>query len=150
MNGADIAVCVAAAVVALVAVTVLVACAAAASRRPDLAHVRQREPRSVPLMQADVRNDGRVLALVYAPWCKHCKELLPVFAKLQTAGFRTQVIDGTVKGSAWLQANGVARYPTICVVKDDAVVQQYPPSKPRTEQDIVQFYDEVRLARSHA
>ncbi len=156
LRGADIAVYVVAAVVTVVAAVVLVACAAVAAKRParlydqpaELAQATERGPACAGGQASgdDAAGNGRALALVYAPWCKHCKELLPVFAKLQTGGVQTQVIDGTARGPEWLAANGITRYPTICVVEGDAVLQHYPPSKPRTESDIVQFYNEMRLA----
>lgn len=162
LRGADIAVYVVAALVTVVATVVLVACAALAAKRPAHLHGKPAElahrlpPGHGPACQDGDGggghggdgggSDGRALALVYAPWCKHCKELLPVFAKLRAGGAQTRVIDGTVRGPEWLAANGITRYPTICVVDGDAVLQQYPPSKPRTENDIVQFYNEMRLA----
>ena len=152
MSTSDIVVYAVAAVVVVVAVVVLVVCAAA--QRQQQAH----EVREVPAAAGPQRTpvapttapfntpDARAVALVYAPWCKHCKELLPVFAKLKSAGFRVEVVDGTVRGSNWLAANSVTRYPTICVVEGDTVLQQFPFSGPRTEDAILDFYNSLHLA----
>ena len=86
-----------------------------------------------------------VLALVYAPWCTHCKLLVPVFEQLQQRGYQTVLVDGAAKGIEWLVANKITAYPTVCVMNKDTVVKLYPISGERSERAVLAFYEEAGL-----
>ena len=89
---------------------------------------------------------GRALALVYAPWCKHCKQLVPVFDEFAKQGYSVRQVDGSQKDDAWFKSNKIYRYPTVCVMTaDDTVQEQYPSSAPRTKDRITEFGQSVGI-----
>ena len=91
------------------------------------------------------RAPANTLALVYAPWCSHCKQLVPVFERLQKRGFQVELVDGTTKGQGWLAANNITAYPTVCILNDQSVQKLYPSSGERSEQALLAFYSQEGL-----
>lgn len=78
--------------------------------------------------------------MVHAPWCKHCKKLVPVFEEFAKQGYSVRLVDGSQKDVSWFKSNKVYRYPTVCVMTADHVVhEQYPSSAPRTKEGILEF-----------
>ena len=102
-------------------------------------------PEAGPGVEQRTPDTDDALALVYAPWCTHCKRLVPVFDQLKQRGFRVALVDGSARGNEWLVANQVTHYPTVCVMRGDAVLKKYPSSGERTEDSIVHFYIEAGL-----
>lgn len=113
-----------------------------------------RQPRTPPpppsaspvVAQDEPEHDAppeRVLALVHSPWCKHCKKLVPVFEQFASQGYSVRLVDGSQKDISWFRANKVFRYPTVCVMTEDTVQEQYPSSAPRTKAGILEFGQSV-------
>ena len=144
----DVAVYVVTAVVVVLAIVVFVAAAVTPHtlrpKRRVVSNLRDStEPEEGP--EVAPSREGEVLALVHAPWCTHCKRLVPVFEQLRARGFHVALVDGSTRGTEWLVANQVAHYPTVCVMIGDKVLQKYPSSGERTENSILRFYSEVGL-----
>ena len=69
-----------------------------------------------------------VLAEFYAPWCGHCKRLVPEFEKaakrLKTDGVKTIIIDGSVQRHVAV-TYGVIGYPTLFVIVDGQPIEYH-------------------------
>jgi len=79
---------------------------------------------------------GEWLVEFYAPWCGHCKNLVPTWEDLaKKAEFNVAKVDCTTE-QALGKDFGIAGFPTIKLLKDNKV---YDYSGPRTVESFVEF-----------
>jgi protein disulfide-isomerase A6 len=91
-----------------------------------------------------MQSDEFVMVEFYAPWCGHCKNLAPEWAKAATqlkgSGVKLVAFDATIMGNQEYQTKyEVQSYPTVIVFDQDKTKSPEKYNGGRTATDIVQF-----------
>jgi thioredoxin 1 len=99
-----------------------------------------REIRDDGFKKEVIENEGTVILLVYAPWCRDCQRILPVFDHISCLSEYEQVcflqmdVDKNPETKKSLK---VERYPTLCLFKDGQKAAEQVAEVPAEEQKAI-------------